>query len=64
MQGVGARRDGNLVRADVLHVFAPVRKGKLKLSLHDKDRVLRVTVLVPERVPAGDYRRVTLEVAE
>jgi hypothetical protein len=64
VQGVGATRDGNVVRVGVLHVADHIRKGRLKLFLTDSAGSDRVTVLVPERVPAGDYQRVTLEVAE
>lgn len=64
VQGIGARREGGALRVGVLHVAATVRKGRLRVSLHDHERVERVTCLVPERVRPGAYERVTLEVAE
>ena len=64
VQGVGATRDGNTVRVDVLHAAAPIRKGKLQVSLHARNHNERVTVQVPERVKPGAYERVTLEVTE
>jgi hypothetical protein len=64
VQGVGARATKRGVRVDVMHASEPVRKGRLRVSLHDGTSTHKLTVLVTASIARGAYQNTTLEVAE